>query len=251
MTTLVDNWESHWDLYARSAERNPAQTYRRKLIFDLLPDTPDMRLLDVGSGQGDFARELRRRRPDCRVLGLELSASGVEISQRKVPGGTFLQTDLLKPYAGPQSYREWATHAVCSEMLEHVEDPSLVLKNLQPLLAPEAQLVVTVPGGPRSAFDRHIGHRQHFTAQSLQDLAQRSGYRVESLYCAGFPFFNLYKLVVILRGKKLITDVAATPAGDSGFLAEAVMAVFRFLFVFNSRRLPWGWQLVAVLRRST
>src|SRR5262249_36719716 len=32
----TDNWDRHWTSYAAATERNPAQSYRRKLVFELL-----------------------------------------------------------------------------------------------------------------------------------------------------------------------------------------------------------------------
>ena len=54
-----------------------------------------MRLFDIGSGQGDMLARLRPLFPDAEFLGAELSASGVEISKRKVPDATFLVADLF------------------------------------------------------------------------------------------------------------------------------------------------------------
>jgi hypothetical protein len=62
---------------------------------------------------------------------------------------------------------------------------------------------------------------------------------------AGFPFFNLYRLVVIGRGSRLATDVAD---GSTSRIAVAAMRVFEVLFRFNLRRSRWGWQNVAIAR---
>jgi hypothetical protein len=61
-----------------------------------------------------------------------------------------------------------------------------------------------------SAFDRRIGHRQHFTPKTLSHLLEESGFRVRHVQRAGFPFSNL--------------------------------ALFRF----DRERSPLGWQIVAV-----
>ena len=71
--------------------------------------------------------------------------------------------DLLRDPAPDAEWAGWATHAVCSEVLEHVDEPVVLLRNARSWLAPGCRLVVTVPGGPMSAFDRHIGHRRHFS----------------------------------------------------------------------------------------
>ena len=105
-------------------------------------------------------------------------------------------------------FRGWATHAVCSEVLEHLDDPEAMLANVRPFLAPGCKLVITVPAGPRSAFDKHIGHRAHFTTTRLERTLRAAGLDVVDLRGAGFPFFNLYRLAVVLRGKKLIEDGA-------------------------------------------
>ena len=33
MTSKQDNWDQHWEEYHQSAEENPAQNYRREVIF--------------------------------------------------------------------------------------------------------------------------------------------------------------------------------------------------------------------------
>jgi hypothetical protein len=110
-----------------------------------------------------------------------------------------------------------------------------------PFLEPGCRLVVTVPGGPMSAFDRSIGHRRHFTPDSLSQILRESGFRVESAQRAGFPFFNLYRLVVIARGRRLTRDI-----GRGSATAGTAMSAFGHLFRLNVDRSPFGWQVVAV-----
>jgi len=238
-----DDWERHWDDYASSAARNPAQRYRRKLALALLgaegAAAPE-RLLDIGSGQGDFAADVTAAFSSAQVLGLELSASGVEVSRRKVASAQFLQWDLLAERQPPGHLRNWATHAVCSEVLEHLDKPERLLANVRPWLAPGCRLIVTVPGGPMSEFDRHIGHRRHYRGDELRALLERSGFRVEAAHGAGYPFFNLYRRLVIARGSKLIGNVARQPS----LAARMAMDAFDGLFRWNLG--TRGWQTIAV-----
>src|SRR4029077_9006966 len=132
-----DDWNEHWNDYAAAAALNPAQAYRRKLIFDLLSlrhAKAPVRLLDLGSGTGDFAKDVLDERPDAEIFGLDLSASGVEIARRKNPRAQFRQQDFTKPMEVDDTYRGWATHAVCSEVLEHLDAPEQMLRNVRPLL---------------------------------------------------------------------------------------------------------------------
>ncbi len=246
-----DDWEGHWRDYTEAAEHNPAQRYRRRIVCKLLESygcPAEARILDIGSGQGDLAVDLRRQFPRTEIAGLELSASGVRISKEKVPTVRFFQRDLLKPAGDPGPLRGWAQYAVCSEVLEHLDDPGLLLDNASEYLAPGCTLVVTVPGGPKSRFDLYIGHRRHYTAAMLQELLEARGFSVELATTAGFPFFNLYRLVVILRGRRLIADVDSKSRGFAAWVARAVMALFRPLFALNLTGTQLGWQTVAVAR---
>jgi SAM-dependent methyltransferase len=242
----TDDWNRHWSAFADATTLNPAQAYRRMLVFralNLNDAHGPVRLLEVGSGQGDLSREIKDRHPEVELVGLDLSHTGVEIARSKVPSGTFFQQDLTRPLALPDRYHGWATHAVCSEVLEHLDDPRVALNNIRACLAPGGRLVITVPSGPMSAFDRHIGHRAHFSPERLEQVLRDTGLGVESLYGAGFPFFNLYRLTVIARGKKLIDD--ADVERQLPVTARAAMRVFGWLFRWNKVETRLGWQLVA------
>jgi SAM-dependent methyltransferase len=244
----LDDWDRHWRDYAESAASNPAQAYRRRLVLQLLASSGNRipaRVLDIGSGTGDLAAEIRKTFPAAELLGLDLSAAAVEHAARKVSAATFLQRDLVSGTEPEPVHRGWATHAVCSEVLEHVEDPEALLANVRSYLAPGCRLIVTVPGGPISAFDRHIGHRQHFTAKSTRALLEQAGFVVERSTRAGFPFFNLYRLVVLLRGERLVDDVAR---GAGGRPARFLMRIFGVLFRLNLTSSPWGWQVLVAAR---
>lgn len=249
-----DDWDAHWDQYAASAAENPAQRMRHEIIARLLRDDAGkgpMRIFDLGSGQGDLVQMLEPLLPDAQFVGAELSESGVAISQRKVPSATFLVADLFRPPAALEEFSGWATHAVCSEVLEHVDDPVEFLKRASDYLEPGARLIVTVPGGPMAAFDRHIGHRQHFDRAKIRSILERAGYSPERTYLAGFPFFNLYRLLVIARGERLARDVQAKATSAASGAASLAMKLFRVLFHANLLDSPFGWQVVATARKTS
>jgi SAM-dependent methyltransferase len=248
-----DEWDRHWALYGEPAQGNPANNYRHRLIIGLLghPDADDV-VLDIGSGQGEFALLLHRAFPAATVRGIEYSAEGVQRATAAAVAAhapvVFAQRDLLHPAALGPDVRGRATLAVCSEVLEHVDNPSLLLHHASAYLAPGCRLVVTVPGGPRSAFDRHIGHRQHFGPASLRRLLEGAGFSVEYVARAGFPFFNLYRLAVIARGRRLISDLERGAEAEGAGAQGAVLSFFERAFRLNVASTPFGWQMVAVAR---
>jgi SAM-dependent methyltransferase len=248
----VDDWETHWERYGAAARYSPANSYRYRLISNILSETPSARVLDVGSGQGELSIQLKKALPNAQIKGIEYSQSGVSraVAAAKEAGLAiaFSQRDLLKAESIDPEDSHWADVAVCSEVLEHVDEPGVLLANAREYLAPGCRLIITVPGGPRTAFERHIGHRRHYTERALRDLLEESGLVVEEVYRAGFPFFNLYKLIVLLRGKALIADVDRAGEGSTSRLAELILAFFDFAARFNLRSSPFGWQLLAIAR---
>lgn len=243
-----DDWDRHWSEHATTNALNPAQVYRRELIFRALAlesATAPVRVLDLGCGSGELDLHVVRARRDAEILGLDVSNTGIEIARRKVPGGQFRQQDFTKPLAIP-GFENWATHAVCTEVLEHLDDPASMLRNVRPLLGPACKLVITVPAGPMSAFDRHIGHRRHFTTSALRRTIEDAGLRVVDIRGAGFPFFNLYRLAVIARGQKLVQDAAEGDETRLPLAAKAAIRTFGALFKISTDRTTLGWQLVAV-----
>jgi SAM-dependent methyltransferase len=248
----IDDWDRHWLDFSAAAELSPATRYRRRLALRLLGegqglglDGASMRMLEIGSGAGQFAAEFLAMAPRAQFLGLELSRTGVEMAARRVPVARFLQCDLLDGTdSSLSSARNFqATHALCSDVLEHLDDPALLLRNAAACMGAGCRLVVTVPGGWRSAFYAHIGHRRHYTPTQLRGLLEGAGFTVERACAAGFPFFNLYRMLVTLRGRDLIAQAAGAPTP----LMRTSGAIFDALFRLNLTH-PWGWQTVAVAR---
>jgi SAM-dependent methyltransferase len=241
-----DDWDRHWTELAAASERNPAVAYRARLLLRLLGgSTPPPRLLDIGVGSGDFLALAASTWPASELGGVDVSAAGVRMVAARVPSARVAVADLTADDAAPADLAGWATHAVCSEVLEHLDDPVALLRNSVPMLAPGARLVVTVPAGRMSAFDRHIGHRRHYTPELLGAHLREAGLEPERVLRAGFPFFNLYRAVIRARGEALIEDVGASRSEPS-LAARAAMAAFDTLFRLNLTSSPWGLQLVAL-----
>lgn len=251
-----DDWNRHWSTFGDAVAGNPGTTYRSRLILQMLgPVAADSRILEIGCGQGEFALHLAEMYPQVEVKGIDVSDEGVRraslaAAERQL-SSQFARRDLTGSSKPEASERGWATMAICSEVLEHVDDPGTFLRHASSYMAPGCRLVVTVPGGPRSAFDRHIGHRRHFNASRLRRLLMENDFEDVIVRRAGFPFFNLYRLVVILRGNRLIADIEQ-PQGsplDSG-ASGAVLRFFERAFRHNLTSSPFGWQMVATARRT-
>lgn len=241
-----DDWDSHWTNSNASASISPAQIYRHRVITKVVQKLNRYQLVDIGCGQGDFLERLDQEIDGIRLSGVELSDTGARITRAKVPGATIFQADLMQD--NPKIENVSAnTIGTCLEVLEHLDDPIKFLNNAKRLLANNAFLVVSVPSGPRTEFDKHIGHRRHYTPKSLREMLTNAGFTEVKVRRCGWPFFNLYRFMVYLRGKKLIEDVEIKTI-ETSFVAKIVSTVFNFLCRFNLPIPILGWQLVAICR---
>ena len=245
----TDNWEAHWKRYNKSAQLNPAQAYRQQLLLSILKKGHCEKLLDIGSGQGDFLWKVSLALPQTKLCGFELSTTGVQIAKEKVPKAEVHVIDILKPSKQSKQFINWATHVTCSEVLEHIDSPVEFLKASSRYLCKNGSLLITVPSGPISEYDKHIGHRQHFTKSTIQQVMVDAGFSPTKVSLAGFPFFNLYRLLVILRGRQLILD-ADTSTRQMGLPLKIVMRIFSQIFSLNLPDSKYGWQIIAQGRKT-
>ena len=246
--TIADDWDKHWTDIASTTEAGPAPKYRSRLILDLLAREglpANAQVLDIGSGLGDFVAAFHSRYPQIDVAGIELSRAGVMAGSRKVPKARFYQRDLLVPVNATDTVGISATHAVCSEVIEHLDDPQILLQNASRYLAPNCLFIATVPGGPTSEFYKHIGHRRHYRPRELSEVLEKAGFTVERVIAPGFPFFNLFRLLVTLRGKRLIEDVSVA-VSESPIHVRVGNILFDALFRLNLSF--WGWQTIVIAR---
>jgi SAM-dependent methyltransferase len=145
-----------------------AANYNRaieQLLLDEAGVTSITRVLDVGSGGGEFATRLRDR---------GISVECVELDP-------MLRANLVA--------RGFVCHADVSaisskfdvimmvNVLEHIEHDADFLRTLRPLLAENARLFIFVPALQilYSKFDKSIGHFRRYSKVGLHDAAKSAG----------------------------------------------------------------------------
>lgn len=241
----VYDWDTHWSVYDENTRNNPAQKFRFRLINKILKQIQGSVLVDIGCGQGDLLQYLSDAYPEKTFCGFELSPSGVKATQIKVPSADVKMLDLFHKDAVKMLSAVKADIATCSEVLEHVPDPREFLVRAKATIVHGGYFVATVPGGPRTPFDIEIGHLQHFSKRSICKLFEDAGFESIEVSRAGFPFFNLYKVIVMARGKKVKNDYE----GKTTVAFRVALWIFGVLFRLNKRDSAIGWQLVVKARK--
>jgi ubiquinone/menaquinone biosynthesis C-methylase UbiE len=160
-----------------------AENLRRWMGAELSGLRPDAPVLEVGCGDGSFTRSLATH--SSRVTAVDISVSQIARNAVALPQITFLQHDLAlpMPFANGTFEAIW-----CSEVLEHLFDPGLALREMHRVLAVGGRLLVTVPyhGLFKDVlialfkWDEHFSptnpHIRFFTRKTLSQLAGAAGF---------------------------------------------------------------------------
>lgn len=186
-------------------------------MAQLIPDT-FTRVLDVGCGAGRFGAYLRERN-GVEVWGVEMNlAAAAEARTRmdRVLVGS-IEESLSELSQG------YFDCIVFNDILEHVEDPSWILREVQPLLSPRGQIVASVPNlrywrviydllvmkefryGTHGVMDET--HRWFFTERSIRRMFRQSGLTVAMCRGINPTGSRKFRLVNLLLGGA-ISDMA-------------------------------------------
>src|SRR5690606_25721837 len=121
---------------------NPGARHRRRHVFELLAKCRFQSVLDVGCGNAELLRLVDARWPGRQLSGADLSPAVVEANQRALPTMRFFAANIESD-ALPTGF----DMVVCSEVIEHLDDPAAAIKRLAAAVAPGGHLVITCPTG--------------------------------------------------------------------------------------------------------
>jgi 2-polyprenyl-3-methyl-5-hydroxy-6-metoxy-1,4-benzoquinol methylase len=115
---------------------------RLAIIRDLVGPFAGLRLAEVGSGGGHVLRMFR----EAKLTAIDASSVYLEAARKNLVGYdiTFVKGEIDKLDLPAASF----DRIVCSEVLEHCEDPEAMLAAMARLLAPDGAAVITVPNDP-------------------------------------------------------------------------------------------------------
>jgi 2-polyprenyl-3-methyl-5-hydroxy-6-metoxy-1,4-benzoquinol methylase len=132
-------------------------------------------VLDVGAGGGEFQYLLRKA--GYRAKGIEPNIGYAEYSAREY------DLDIWNGFVQDAVFPENSIDAITVwHVLEHTENPFLVLAKLHGFLKPDGVIVVEVPNveavcqSPSSTF--HEAHIYNFNPATLKMMAQKAGFQL-------------------------------------------------------------------------
>ena len=139
-------------ILASSGFTNYSDVKRLKFILDSLRENipPCGNVLDVGCGNGIITRSLGKA--GFKVNGIDISEKAIEKAKfaNDLPNVKFTVVSAEELAVSPHRY----DCVICSEVLEHLNQPQDLLKVLYQSLEEDGIMIVTVPNGqgPRELF---------------------------------------------------------------------------------------------------
>jgi SAM-dependent methyltransferase len=115
---------------------------RLSIIREMVGPVAGLSLLEVGSGGGHVLRMFR----DARLTAVDVSGKFLETARANLKGYDcqFIKGEIDKLGLPAASF----DRIVCTEVLEHIPDPHVVLREIARLLKPTGRAVITVPNDP-------------------------------------------------------------------------------------------------------
>lgn len=226
-----------------------------RLAVELLGDSPQATVIDVGCGTGANIAALADRY--CGV-GIDTSAEAIGLARQRFPNVRFLSGNA------PKDLGETAAEAklfLLTDVLEHVEDDFAMLSELLAAARPGSYFLLTVPADPSlwTGNDVAFGHYRRYEKERLEQVW--AGLPVTTLLSS---YFNtrLFPVIRAIRKWNQRRGRVSGQAGTDFWLPSApvnklLTAVFageakRLIAALHRRQPAYasGASLVAVLRRE-
>ncbi len=148
------------------------------------------KILDIGCGSGDFLGLLKADRRNT-LYGMDVSPAALAIAAQKDFVHKTFVGDLIRREDIPE---EMFDAIVASEVLEHIDDYELAIRNISGILRDGGHLLLTVPYRQKywTAHDDFSGHVRRFEPGELEAALRETGFFVTTSYSWGNFIYNLY-----------------------------------------------------------
>jgi 2-polyprenyl-3-methyl-5-hydroxy-6-metoxy-1,4-benzoquinol methylase len=166
-------------------------------VFNECPS--NMKCLDVGCWTGKLG-ELLIKEKRCSVDGIDINKKALAIARERGYGMTYCLN-----LNNPEEVRRLESNInkkydciICADVLEHLVNPLLVLKQLKKLLKRRGMIIISVPNVAFISyrllhlfgrFDYNsnggvmdVTHLRFFTNKTIKKISEDAGYRVVKIY---------------------------------------------------------------------
>jgi ubiquinone/menaquinone biosynthesis C-methylase UbiE len=188
-----DYEKSIWGYGNASLRLSSPTSFRLRQSLEALAELKaGAKVLELGCGAGQFIREIKKIRPELNCYGCDISQHAIAIAKQANDGVHYdLSTENRSVYDD-----NFFDAVVIYDVLEHVENPNLILLEINRVLKSGGVFYSFVPcegdqlsfwnllhklGLKRQLTKMYAGHINKFSRQSLVSLVESHGFAVKRI----------------------------------------------------------------------
>jgi SAM-dependent methyltransferase/glycosyltransferase involved in cell wall biosynthesis len=163
-------------------------------LFEGFPITASDIVVDVGCGEGHHLSFCAKQ--GARLIGVDIDSQALAVARIALSNSGARAIEVYEAAAEHLPLADGlGTRIICSEVLEHVDDPLQALAELKRVGVPGALYLLTVPDAVSEELQRHVApdayfrkpnHVRIFERDALPKLASAAGLEVLSHTAYGF-----------------------------------------------------------------
>lgn len=147
-------------------------------------------ILDIGCGEGLLAKLLLKKGVTQKVLGIDINEKAIELGKDLYENSCKTKKMELKCQAfSSLDRRRRFDYIVCSEVIEHVDNPELFLRKIDFKMKKWA--IITTPNADYVSSSKY--DKQVFNSSQLIDMFERNGIKYEFLEQGKTIVFKIIK----------------------------------------------------------
>jgi len=160
-------------------------------------------ILDLGCGRGAKISNLEKR---GNVIGIDISADFIKYCQQLFPKYVFKVMDGLNLEFSKDTFDE----VYCQDVIEHVDNPDLLLKNISKVLKSNGTLYLDIPYFQSEkllttfnpTYPNQVHHQTIFPFSKIINILNDNNFKI--INCQYHKFFdNIYLMSYFLRNKHI------------------------------------------------
>ena len=224
-------WEREWKIIHKIG---PSVRSRNRILLRLFKKyIQNGSVLDSGCGDGTFLELLNREYGEK----LEYDASDFSDAALKLTRElSFLRKTYLTDLEDETSFPKMKYDAVISsEVLEHINNWELALKNLLNLVKANGFIFITVPHGMKyfGTNDEFANHYRRFEIGQIENELKGLGFEIKESTCWGFPTYWLY-YTIILNNTRPQENMSAKHITLKKIISTFLYLIFHIDDLFNN-----------------